>query len=335
MMHTVYVASPESQHIYVWRLNSIKPQLKLIQIIDTPGNVQPIVIHPNQQFLYAGMRPNFGIITYSINQKGLLNETQITLIKHSPTYLTINEKGTFLYCVSYNANSMSVISINTLGIPNDIVQIITQLPGCHSANFSHNQQLLWVPCLLDHSIKIFQVHTSQGILTLSNLDNCVRDIISSPRHMVFNQLNNYAYVINELTGTVDVIQYNHNKMQQPLIIQTISIAPFYNGQRLWASDIHITPNNYWLFCTDRLLNIITCFQVLPNNKKLKFLYYKYTEKQPRGFAIDKKGQFLIIAGQKSNYIALYKINLENGKLHLISRYSSGIGPMWIEILPYI
>ncbi|MDU5849339.1 MAG: beta-propeller fold lactonase family protein, partial [Cronobacter sakazakii] len=56
MKQTVYTASPESQQIHVWRL---EPQgtLTLLQVVDAPGQVQPMVISPDKRFLYVGVRP--------------------------------------------------------------------------------------------------------------------------------------------------------------------------------------------------------------------------------------------------------------------------------------
>lgn len=333
MNQIIYISSPESQQIYVWKLDNIKKKLELIQIVCTPGNIQPIAIHPNRQFLYAGTRPNFGIITYHINLDGSLNIIKITEISSSPTYLIVNTTGTFLYCASYKYNIINVIKINKLGIPNVIVQIIKNLAGCHSVNIDKNKKLLWAPCLQEHSIRLFTIHPTNGMLALNNPDRIVTKTGSGPRHMTFHKSSNYSYLINELDGTINVIKYN-SENEIFTIIQTISILPDnQKSQQFWAADIHITPNNHWLYCTDRFSHTISCFQICAKTKTLKFIYFQYTETQPRAFAIDITGKFIIVAGQKSHYITLYQININNGKLNTISRYSSGIGPTWVNINP--
>lgn len=57
MKQTVYTASPESQQIHVWRLNT-EGSLTLVQVVDVPGQVQPMVVSPDKRFLYVGARPN-------------------------------------------------------------------------------------------------------------------------------------------------------------------------------------------------------------------------------------------------------------------------------------
>ena len=49
MQQTVYTASPESQQIHVWRLND-EGTLTLVQVVDVPGQVQPMVVSPDNAF---------------------------------------------------------------------------------------------------------------------------------------------------------------------------------------------------------------------------------------------------------------------------------------------
>ncbi|URJ27553.1 6-phosphogluconolactonase [Candidatus Blochmanniella camponoti] len=332
MIQIVYVVSPESQQIHVWKLDSIYGLLELMQVIYTYGHAQPMAVHPNKRFLYVGIRPNFGITTYRIDQMGLLTDNGTIEILSSPTHLISDKKGAFLYCTSYRNHTVSVIPISMSGmLLSSPIQIIEGLLGCHSANIDKFKALLWVPCLQENAIRLFNIN-SFGMLTPYDPSIIKMNIGSGPRHMTFYDFDCYAYVINELTSTVDVIKYD-NFQKTPSIVQTVSIIPKnININRGWAADIHITPNGRWLYCSDRSVNIISCLEISKKTKKLKFVGYQLTEEQPRGFAIDYQGKFLVAAGQKSNYISLYKIDSDNGKLTMLSRYSSGKGPMWISIM---
>jgi 6-phosphogluconolactonase len=59
-----------------------------------------------------------------------------------------------------------------------------------------------------------------------------------------------------------------------------------------------------------------------------------TEKQPRGFAIDPKGRFLIAAGEKSDTISVYAIDASTGALRLLQKYPTGKGANWVEIVGF-
>lgn len=65
MKQTVYTASPESHQIHVWSLNA-EGNLTLVQVVDAPGQVQPMVVSPNKEYLYVGVRPEFRVLAYRI-----------------------------------------------------------------------------------------------------------------------------------------------------------------------------------------------------------------------------------------------------------------------------
>lgn len=65
MKQTVYIASPESQQIHVWNLNH-EGALTLTQVVDVPGQVQPMVVSPDKRYLYVGVRPEFRVLAYRI-----------------------------------------------------------------------------------------------------------------------------------------------------------------------------------------------------------------------------------------------------------------------------
>ena len=85
MKQTVYTASPESQQIHVWRLNT-EGSLTLVQVVDVPGQVQPMVVSPDKRFLYVGVRPEFRVLAYRISpDDGALTYTAEAPLPGSPT----------------------------------------------------------------------------------------------------------------------------------------------------------------------------------------------------------------------------------------------------------
>ncbi|AKC60506.1 6-phosphogluconolactonase [Blochmannia endosymbiont of Camponotus (Colobopsis) obliquus] len=330
MTQIVYVSTPVSRQIYVWCMKK-DGLLTLLQIVNTYGSVQPMVVHSNKKFLYVGVvRPIFGIIRYLINEYGMLYKQDTILLSGSPTYLSIDDNIKILFCASYHHNDLTMIPLNLKGTFNLPIKKITGLIKCHSVNIDKRHRKIWVPCLGEDCIYIFNIDvnvTGRAILYIKSLLKMKK--YSGPRHMAFNNKNNFAYVINELNGTVTVI--DHNDHDCPKIIQTLDMMPNFHNNVRWASDIHITPNSDWLYCSDRMSNTISYFKIF-NNGTLRLIGHQTTEIQPRSFAIDHMGRYLIVAGQKSNSIAVYTINSYNGSLKLLSRYCVGIGPAWVTIL---
>ncbi|MGZ5598550.1 MAG: beta-propeller fold lactonase family protein, partial [Usitatibacter sp.] len=79
---------------------------------------------------------------------------------------------------------------------------------------------------------------------------------------------------------------------------------------------------------------ITAFGVDEATGKLTYLGTTPTEKQPRGFAIDAGGRFLVASGEKSESISVYLIDPATGALRHVARYPVGKGANWVEIVSF-
>ena len=328
MQQTVYTASPESQQIHVWRLND-EGTLTLVQVVDVPGQVQPMVVSPDKRFLYVGVRPEFRVLAYRIApEDGALTFTAEAALSGSPTHISTDRQGRFLFTASYNAGSVSVTPLND-GLPGEVTTLVEGLEGCHSANISPDNTTLWVPALKQDRICLFTLGDN-GQLTAQTPAEVTTVEGAGPRHMAFHPNQQYAYCVNELNGSVDVWQLS-NAHGQVECVQTLDMMPADFADTRWAADIHITPDGRHLYTCDRTASIVTIFSVSEDGSVLAVEGFQPTETQPRGFNIDHSGKYLIAAGQKSHHIALYAIQGEQGLLEEKGRYAVGQGPMWVVV----
>ncbi|RWR02172.1 6-phosphogluconolactonase [[Pantoea] beijingensis] len=328
MKQVVYTASPESQQIHVWRLND-EGSLKLLQVVDVAGQVQPMVVNPTQGFLYVGARPDFRVIAFRIAEDGTLSEAGHAPLPGSPTYISTDCEGRFLFCGSYNDACVSISPIGDDGIPLAPTQVINGLDGCHSASIDLANQKLFVPALKQDRICLYNV-SREGQLTPDPQTQVTTVKGAGPRHMVFHPNQQYAYCVNELDSTVDVWQLKdaHGVVSR---VQSVDMMPAGFSDTRWAADIHLTPDGRHLYACDRTASLITIFSVSDDGALLTLEGHQPTETQPRGFNIDNSGQFLVAAGQKSHHIEVYRIAGEAGLLTPLARYAVGQGPMWVVI----
>lgn len=328
MKQIVYTASPESQQIHVWQLDD-EGALTLLQVVDAPGQVQPMVVSPDKRFLYVGVRPAFRIVAFKISADGKLAEAGHAALPGSPTHISTDRRGRFIFVGSYNDACVSVSPIGEDGLPGAPLQVINGLEGCHSANIDPDNKILYVPALKQDRICLFdlqengelQPHRQPQVNTLAG---------AGPRHMVFHPGGQYAYCINELNSTVDVWQLNNASEEVERVQSLDMMTADFTGTR-WAADIHLTPDGRHLYSCDRTGSILTAFSVSEDGGQLSVIGYHPTETQPRGFNIDNSGNYLVAAGQKSHHIEVSKISPQQGTLQPLARYAVGQGPMWVVI----
>ena len=89
-----------------------------------------------------------------------------------------------------------------------------------------------------------------------------------------------------------------------------------------------------MYAAERTSSTIGALKVEAASGKLTYLGSTATEKQPRGFRIDPTGRFMVVAGEKSDTVSAYAIDASSGALTLISKYASGKGASWVEIVRF-
>ena len=122
------------------------------------------------------------------------------------------------------------------------------------------------------------------------------------------------YVINELAGTVDVFAYGNKNLQ---LIQTISTDSTNNADK-GSGDIHLSPDGKFLYATNRgSYNTISTYAVNSADGKLQMLQVQSTGGiMPRNFTITPSGNMLLVGHQKSDYITIFKRDINTGLLTL-------------------
>ena len=76
-----------------------------------------MVVSPKRDFLYVGVRPNFRVVAFQIAADGTLTEAGQAPLPGSPTHISTDRQGRFLFCGSYNDACVSVSPIGDDGIP--------------------------------------------------------------------------------------------------------------------------------------------------------------------------------------------------------------------------
>ncbi|WP_127958711.1 6-phosphogluconolactonase [Serratia microhaemolytica] len=328
MKQIVYVASPESQQIDVWQLAD-SGTLTWLQTVPTPGQVQPMVLHPERHTLYVGVRPSAAIVSYQIQADGCLQQAGVASLPAGPTHISTDLAGDYLFAVSYSGNCLSVSPIADGAVVAEPILKIDQLNAPHSANFDAATQRLWVPCLKEDAIRLFDF-SADGQLIPHQPAALQVAAGAGPRHMVFHPNQRFAYCVNELNGTVDLFcrdDQGHYQHQQ-----SVNMMPADFSGTCWAADIHLTPDGRFLYTSDRTTSLLAIFSLCSQSGQLTLLGHHPTEQQPRGFNLDHSGRFVISAGQKSGHIAVDRIDTNSGLLTHLARYPVGSGPMWVCLL---
>jgi 6-phosphogluconolactonase len=135
---------------------------------------------------------------------------------------------------------------------------------------------------------------------------------SGPRHLVFSPNGRYAYLVEEMGGSVDVYRYHPESGALDSLQRIPAHAEDVKGP-FRSADIHISPDGRFLYTSNRAESNIAIFSIEPATGLLKAVGYQPTfGKEPRNFTLDPSGRFLLVANQESNSIVVFRVDRATG-----------------------
>ncbi|MBD0366210.1 MAG: lactonase family protein, partial [Flavisolibacter sp.] len=319
-----------SKGIYVYRFNASTGKADWISNTDSAANPSYLAIASGGNFVYAvnetgGNQPG-SVSAYSFNKT---NGT-LSLINQQPSggdhpcYISIDKGNRWAVVGNYSGGNLSALPINkdgSLAPPAEVVQHTgssankqrQEKAHVHAAVFSPAQDYLFSPDLGMDQITIYQFKPSAA----KPLEEAQQKYVacppgSGPRHFTFDPSGKFAYLIEELSGTVAAFSYNKGKLT---FLQRLSTHPPDFKGDIGSADIHVSPDGKFLYASNRGdANSITIFSIAPNGKLQWKGYQSTLGVHPRNFMIDPTGNYLLIANRDSDAVVVFKRDQQTGLL---------------------
>jgi len=322
--------SEKSEGIYVYRFNSSDASVEEVSHVNA-SNASYLAVAPGGKYVYAtnenGKDDNGGEVSaYSFDKKSgrltFLNK-QLSGGDH-PCYVEIDRTGKWVIVGNYSSGTLSVLPVNTDGSLGTAIQTIhhqgagvnkkrQDKPHVHCTILSKDNKWLFVPDLGIDKVMIYAFDEKKGKLSPSNQQFAETVGGSGPRHFIIHPTNRQAYLVEEMTGTISVYDYQDGKLESR---QRISMLPGEFKGAIGAADIHISPDGHFLYASNRGdANDISIFSVNQVNGQLTLLGNQSTlGKSPRNFSLDPSAKYLLAANQSSNEIVIFYRDEKSGLL---------------------
>jgi 6-phosphogluconolactonase len=338
----------KSKGIYVYRFYTETGKLAYLNEIDGVDNPSYLCVAANNKFVYAvneiGKNGEVSAFTFEPKQGKLVFINKQLSSGADPCYISVDKAQKNVFVANYSSGSLTVFPVNKDGSLSPVSQVVQdeghgvnaarqEGPHVHTAMLSPDEKYLLYSDLGTDKLNIMRYHASnhQPLSAASPAFVSVKDG-EGPRHIVFSNDKKHVYLATEMGSAVHVFDYNTGKLKEKQSITLLRDG--FKGQTAGAA-IHISPDGRFLYASNRLeTNEISVYAIDPNNGQLIFVQRESSNgKNPRDFAIDPTGNFLLAANQDSDSIFVYKIDKSNGK---ISRTSQGIevgNPVCLKFAP--
>ena len=321
-----YTNTCESKGIYVYDFNAVTGDSKLKS--NTEGVVNPsyLTVSNDNKFIYSvnedGSKSEVSSFKYTpgTGKISLLNKKDAK--GDDPCYIINDDKHVIV--ANYTDGSIAVFDKEKDGALSKAKQVVKHSgssvnkerqagPHVHMVNFSPDKKYVFATDLGADKIYIYSYNPAGdhgNILTLA--DSVDLKPGSGPRHLVFNPNSIFFYVLSELDASLTAFSYYNGKIEQ---IQQLSVQLKDFTGKNGAAHIQVTQDGKYLYATNRGdANTIAVFKV-HSNGMLNFVQELYTQGEgPRNFAIDPKGNFLLVANQNTNDIIIFKRDKTTGML---------------------
>jgi len=318
----------KSEGIYVYHFDSKTGDFDSVSMIKTP-NPSYLAISPDEKFVYAAnenaKNGNGGEVSAFAFNKA---DGKLSFINKQPSagddpcYVSVDKTNKWLAIANYTSGTLSVLPINKNGGLDTAASVIQHngysvnterqtSPHVHCAIFSKDNKYLYAPDLGIDKVMIYSFNPRSGDLTESG--SIMTEPGAGPRHFTFHPSNKFAYLVEELTGTVSAYRAVNGEFE---LIQNASALPVDYMGPIGSADIHASPDGKFLYASNRgESNTIAIFKINEKTGWLTPVSHQSTlGKTPRNFNFDPSGNFLLAANQNSDEIVVFKVDKKTGLL---------------------
>ncbi|GAB1584457.1 lactonase family protein [Phyllobacterium phragmitis] len=324
-----YFQGARGEGLTIYSLDEESLEVKRLASTGSIDNPTFFSIDPGTATIYANSEV-FGwhegtVSAYRLDDGDLIYLNKQPTLGSISAHNTISRDGRFLLVANYAMGSggpdqslavLPILADGRLGVP------------CGSA--AHPEAAAHVPGRQERSHAHCVIETPQGgafLVADLGLDEVILyrltgegapQRISSvklpdgagPRHIAQHANGRFVYVSNELDSTVSLIERNGDVLS---LIQTFPAAP--PGIETHGADIHLSPDERFLYSSNRGHDSLACFAVDQETGHLEPRGYTPSGgKTPRNFALTPDGRLVLVANQNEDCIVIFIRDQETGTL---------------------
>lgn len=296
---------------------------KVFKGIDNPNFLR---ISPCGRYLFAVIRnpiavdPSGGsVAAYRIAANGdieFINKQSAQ--GNDPCYVDVSPDGKWVAIANYGGGSVALYPVGPGGVLSPASSLIKhqgsgpnaarqQAPHAHSIRFSGDGKTLRAADLGTDQLLIYRLDATAGTLSPGKQPFVALPPGAGPRHFTLTSGEDYIYVANELNSTVSVLENNDGVFN---VIQTVSTLPAGYTGTSYCADIHLSPDNKFVYVSNRGHQSIAVLSRDSDGKLTPVTHVSVEGDWPRNFTLDPSGKYMLVANQRSHNIAVFE--LRNG-----------------------
>ena len=306
----------------------------LERVSTSPPIVNPsyLTVHPTNDWVYAvsetggSGEKEFGTVqSFRLNRKNK-SLTAINTVSSQgkfPCYVSVDPSGKFAMVANYGGG-IALLPIESNGALQEASSTVyhsgkgptprQEAPHAHMIVPGPDEEYIYAVDLGTDMVYSYTIDEASKKFVAAGKAATMQPG-AGPRHLTFHPMNDWAYLVNELNGTISAFKvtpgtgaFEH--------FQTISTLPEGTNGPAGCADIHVHPSGKFLYASNRgEVNNIAMYAIDETTGQLQLLGHQPSlGKTPRNFVIHPNGQFLLVANQDSGNVVTFRIDENTGML---------------------
>lgn len=273
-----------------------------------------------------------GLTTFKYSEDGSFLKTGEMMVPFGgPCFISMSPDSSYLFMANYPKGSVAVIRLDNNGIPAIITDTILYVKSSPEVSHAHmiksdpEGKKIYVTDLgLDRIIR-YNFDKTEG--RLHPIDTLTVPKGLGPRHFDFSKDGSYLYVITELGSKIAVFSLTGEKPELKQIISTLKEE---TKKESACADIHISLDGKYVYGSNRGENTIVTFAVQPDGTLKLAGHATCGGNWPRNFTLDPANRFLLVGNQKSDSIAVFRLDQNTGLPVLPAEKYAVISPVCLK-----
>lgn len=335
-----FIACRASGTIEVHALDQEKGTLRRLSVIEGMSDVSTLVFDHERANLYAGrVGATPAISVFTVVAGGRLEHRGDVDLDYPPAFLAFDGDG--LLIASYHGSALTRLPLDADGLPTlseGRFDDTTSGKNIHAVAVTKDRRHVYATALGSDLILGYR-RGGEGEPALVALEPTpVGPVGSGPRHLVISQDGTRLTVITEMTG--EVITYHRDGATGTLSeAGRTSIVRDEDGLEtgvarvggavvpdspVWAAELRQADGGARWIATERTTSTVS---VLDAGDAPRVIGRTGTEERPRAAAVSPSGDLVLIGGETSSHVSIYRLK-ENGVLEPTQRIETGGNPAW-------
>lgn len=325
---------PSSKGIYAFQWDPVGGNLKELGLAAENNNPTFIVLAPDGKYLYAANEideyegaksGSISSFTVDRNSAKLTHINTVSSAGAGPCHVSVDQTGRALFCADYSGGSAASFHIDPTGKLSDPVSQFhyeghgpvadrQEAAHAHRATVTPDNHYVLINDLGLDCIHIYHLDPATAKLTPGNPQQWRAKPGSGPRALRFHPNGKWAYCLNELSSTIDVLVWD-GKSGTLTSRQHLELVPKdYRGEAA-ASEIVIDRSGRFAYAAVRFWDRIVALNIDPSTGEVTpFGATSCGGKVPRHMTLDPTERWLLVANQASDNIAAIERDSKTGKL---------------------